>query len=58
MVDRFIHLLLQQHWSPLHHAAAQGYNDVVNSLLATRANVNCTNKVSRHIYCSMLHCTV
>jgi len=36
----------QERWTPLHQAAAQGCNDVVISLLAAKADVNCIDKVS------------
>ena len=41
-----IMLIIQNDYTPLYAAAAKGFNDVVKSLIAANADVNCVCKVS------------
>ena len=40
---------LQDQYTPLYVASAKGFNDVVKSLIAANADVNCICKVSCYI---------
>ena len=37
----------QDHYTPLYAASAEGFNDVVKSLIAANADVNCVCKVCK-----------
>ena len=42
-------MYLQDHFTPLYVASARGFNEVVKSLIAANADVNCICKVSCYI---------
>ena len=53
----YMHLQSSNQCTPLYVASARGFNDVVKSLIAANADVNCTYKVS-HVSCIPLMCLV
>ena len=42
-------MCLQDQCTPLYAASAEGFNEVVKSLIAANADVNCVCKVSHYI---------
>ena len=48
--------VLQEQCTPLYIASAKGFNDVVKSLIAAKANVNCVSEVRKllHMFTSVV----
>ena len=42
----YVYVFLQDHYTPLYAASAEGFNDVVKTLIAANADVNCVCIVS------------
>ena len=54
-------MYLQDYYTPIFAASAKGFNDVVKSLIAAKADVNCVCKVRKlqyvyYIYKALLPC--